>query len=184
MTSGETDNITLEYLLNPVYQSNIKRTKNGGEDDENSSKKDVKFYRKRINALSRDIMRGNIVNEYVANAHREYVNAAIHYFQMNDRSEILQNEYGESSATPKVEEGSDTAGDNFSMGRANEVLFDKVNAPPTLDNFVTSKTVKMSKDIKHPQRRQINLKTQELRFKGLHAKREKQSKRENTTIKE
>ncbi len=179
--TSNTDNITLEYLLNPVYQTGINRTKN--EDNENDvslSNADVKFYRKRISALSREIMRGNVANNSVTEAHDEYVKAAIQYFQMSDRTEILQNEYD--GAGEDTKDG--TNNEHFNIGQANEILFEKLDTPPTLDNFVTSKTVNIRKDVKHPQRRNINLKTNELRLKGIQSKKDKQMKREKEVNKE
>ena len=76
--TSNTDNITLEYLLNPVYQTGINRTKNEDNDNDISlTNTDVKFYRKRISALSREIMRGNVVNNSVTEAQDEYVKEAI-----------------------------------------------------------------------------------------------------------
>ena len=181
--TSNTDNITLEYLLNPVYQTGINRTKNEDNDNDISlSNADVKFYRKRISALSREIMRGNVVNNSVTEAHDEYVKAAIQYFQMNDRTEILQNEY-DGAGQEAQDANKDANAEHFNIGHANEILFEKLDTPPTLDNFVTSKTVNIRKDVKHPQRRNINLKTDELRLKGIQSKKDKQVKREKTTNK-
>jgi hypothetical protein len=175
MASNITNDVTLGLLLNPLYQTEILRTK--GDRKETVDKRDLKFYRKRISGLSRDIMRGDIVNKSVQDAHDDYVNAAIRYFKINDRSDILQDEYVEQMAT-KGTVGSNTTdadttdADKFSMNDANEFLFEtKPVSHQTLDNFVINKTVKETGDTKLPQRRIINLKTNELRRKGLHNKR-------------
>jgi len=172
MTSDNTNDITLGLLLNPLYQTEILRTK--GNREETADKSDLKFYRKRISGLSRDIMRGNIVNKSVQDAHDDYVKAAIHYFKINDRSDILQNEYIEQCETEEtvVSNTNTTITDTFSMNDVNEFLFEtKPVSHPTLDNFVISKTMKENGDTKLPQRRIINLKTNELRRKGLRNKK-------------
>jgi|TARA_B110000259_G_scaffold175354_1_gene210509 hypothetical protein len=124
-------------------------------------------------------MRGNVPNSSVSEAHNDYVKAAIQYFQMSDRTEILQNEYD--SVEQETKEGANT--NHFNIDFANDILFEKLETPPTLDNFVTSKTVNIRKDVKHPQRRNVNLKSDNLRIKGLQSKKDKQMKRENTTNK-
>ena len=189
MESGNTDGVTLEYLLNPVYHTGVFQSKSKQDaKDDPVSNVDVKFYRKRISALSRDIMRGNVANTIVQEAHDEYVKAAIQYFKVNDKTEILQKEHesGEANVERKGE-GEDQTLDNnkdsnFDIGLVNKAFFEapETRQPrQTLDNFVTSKTLKIAEPVKHPQRRQINLKTKELRMKGVpRNKRDKQHKQQ------
>lgn len=189
MESGNTDGVTLEYLLNPVYHTGVFQSKYKQDaKDDPVSNVDVKFYRKRISALSRDIMRGNVANTIVQEAHDEYVKAAIQYFKVNDKTEILQKEH-ESGQANVERKGEDQTLDNnkdnnkdsnFDIGMVNKAFFEapETRQPrQTLDNFVTSKTLKIAEPVKHPQRRQINLKTKELRMKGVpRNKRDKQHK--------
>lgn len=189
MESGNTDGVTLEYLLNPVYHTGVFQSKSKQDaKDDPVSNVDVKFYRKRISALSRDIMRGNVANTIVQEAHDEYVKAAIQYFKVNDKTEILQKEH-ESGQANVERKGEDQTLDNnkdnnkdsnFDIGMVNKAFFEapETRQPrQTLDNFVTSKTLKIAEPVKHPQRRQINLKTKELRMKGVpRNKRDKQHK--------
>jgi len=187
MESGNTDGVTLEYLLNPVYHTGVFQSKSKQDaKDDPVSNVDVKFYRKRISALSRDIMRGNVANTIVQEAHDEYVKAAIQYFKVNDKTEILQKEH-ESGQANVERKGEDQTLDNnkdsnFDIGMVNKAFFEapETRQPrQTLDNFVTSKTLKIAEPVKHPQRRQINLKTKELRMKGVpRNKRDKQHKQQ------
>jgi len=188
MESGNTDGVTLEYLLNPVYHTGVFQSKYKQDaKDDPVSNVDVKFYRKRITALSRDIMRGNVANKIVQEAHDEYVKAAIQYFKVKDKTEILQKEHesGEINVERKGEDQSldNNKDSNFDIGLVNKAFFEapETRQPrQTLDNFVTSKTLKIAEPVKHPQRRQINLKTKELRMKGVpRNKKDKQQKQEH-----
>lgn len=188
MESGNTDGVTLEYLLNPVYHTGVFQSKYKQEaKDDPVSNEDIKFYRKRITALSRDIMRGNVANKIVQEAHDEYVKAAIQYFKVKDKTEILQKEHesGQANVERKGEDQSldNNKDSNFDIGLVNKAFFEapETRQPrQTLDNFVTSKTLKIAEPVKHPQRRQINLKTKELRMKGVpRNKKDKQQKQEH-----
>lgn len=184
MEPDTTNHMTLEYLLNPVYHSGVFQTKSKTNhlNDEISST-DLKFYRKRINALSRDMTRGNVngTNQIVQEAHTAYVKAAIHYFKESDKSELLQNEYKNSDEDVErkgtqqqpIKNSNNKNKEDFDIDAANKALFETPATHPTLDTFVTSKTLKVAEPMKPPQRRQINLKTKEFRMKGLRSKKDK-----------
>ena len=65
------------------------------------------------------------------------------------------------------------------MDAANKTLFDTnttIQNQNTLDNFVTTKTLKLAEPTKPPQRREINLKSPELRLKGVRRRKDKSPK--------
>ena len=176
MERDETDSITLEYLTNPLYHSGLMRT-NKNEPVECVSKADVKFYRKRINSLSRELLRGgtcdDIFHKDVKDAHDEFVRVAINYLKMKDTADILQDEYTQADSDrnhDSVSQSTTITANQFDIGSANDMLFTKTETVPTLDNFVTSKVVKVVENKKHPQRRNVNLRSAELRHKGLRKK--------------
>ena len=170
MTSNNTNDITLGLLLNPLYQTEIHRTRVNCK--EMIDDKELKFYRKRISALSRDIMRGKITNKSLQDAHDDFVKAAIRYFKINDKSDILQKEYLEHEVSMEKLSANISHEDPFSIDDANDIIYKKKdNALPTLDDFVISKSMKENDDINPPQRRVINLKTDDLRIKGLRKKK-------------
>ena len=92
----ETNNVILKYLTNPYYQNVItarnKNILNNNENDNESSisKEDIQFYRKRIVALTKDMLKGINTNNEVKKEHEEYVHHMINYFKMVDRKDILQ----------------------------------------------------------------------------------------------
>ena len=165
MISDKTDNITLGYLLNPLYQTEIfqKKQSNGVDKD------DMKFYRKRISGLSREIMRGKVADTNVKDVHDEYVKAAIHYFKTIDKSDILQDNYVEHKVN-KDKNLVKITNQTFKIEHANECLFENKVLQSSLDNFVTCKKTESQEVIKHPQTKKINLRADELRLKGLSKK--------------
>ena len=90
---------TLEYLTNPYYQNvlnarNKKKTLMNKEDE--VDKKDISFYRKRIVALTKDMLKGiepPFPNEDIKKIYEDYVKNLINYFKMIDRKDILQDQY-------------------------------------------------------------------------------------------
>tara|TARA_B100000767_G_scaffold273948_1_gene305549 strand:- start:932 stop:1543 length:612 start_codon:yes stop_codon:yes gene_type:complete len=178
MISDKTDNITLGFLLNPSYQNEIFQKKIRKEPVD---KTDLKFYRKRISALSRDMMSGKVENTNVKEAYDEYLKAAIYYFKTVDKSDILQGDYVLDHSQNGKNDSNDLT--NFSIYDVNNGLFNidenKV-CHPTLDNFVTREQVKNIEPANHPQTRDVNLKTNDLRYKGLRKRNNKiQTSRHN-----
>jgi hypothetical protein len=84
--------ITLEFLTNPLYH-NMLHSKSGLINNRKINKQDIKFYRKRIYALSKDLLKGDSPNESLKKIHDDYVNAAINYLKMIDTKDIIQEQY-------------------------------------------------------------------------------------------
>jgi hypothetical protein len=84
--------ITLEFLTNPLYHNMI-NSKSGLLNNRKINKQDIKFYRKRIYALSKDLLKGDSPNESLKKIHDDYVNAAIIYLKMIDTKDIIQEQY-------------------------------------------------------------------------------------------
>ena len=91
MEQFDTKIASLTYLTNPLYQQSInKQTKN----TVSNNKSDIKFYRKRITALTKDMLKGEIPeNNYIRSIYETYVNGLIKYFKMVDTSDIIQKQY-------------------------------------------------------------------------------------------
>ncbi len=164
-----TDNVTLTFLANPIYHRDVTRV---AADNLAMNKKERKFYRKRLLALNRELLKGTAeVEKSLQKAHDGFVRAAIHHFKMVDKKDILQKDY------PPDEEEEDVPADmDFDMMEANASIMRTVEPHPTLDNFVTTKTVKMDTGPPPPKRREINLKSEELRTKGVKSKKNKKKK--------
>ena len=88
--------LTLTFLSNPLYHSNLKKHEKIGPD-----KLEQKFYRKRILSLHKDMLRGAIPNKDVKRIHDNYVSCLINYFKMIDKKHILQEEYNDLNVQKK-----------------------------------------------------------------------------------
>ena len=165
-----TDNVTLTFLANPMYHRDVTRV---AADNLAMNKKERKFYRKRLLALNRDLLKGNSdVEKSLQKAHDGFVRAAIQHFKMVDRKDILQKQYPSDDVDDDV-----TADMEFDMQEANAALMRTVEPHATLDNFVTTKTIKIDPGPAPPKKKEINLKSDDLRTKGVKAKKNKKKEK-------
>jgi len=92
MSEDYVNKITLEYLLNP------NRLKNNNKIlINNTIEKDIKFYRKRINQLTKDMLKGSYPTNNIKMIFENYVLQIISYFKQQDTKDIYQEEYSELS---------------------------------------------------------------------------------------
>jgi hypothetical protein len=166
---------SLTYLTNPVYQQIIKQQK---ELKSTSNKSDIKFYRKRITALTKDMLKGEIPeNTYIKTIYENYVNALIKYFKMLDTSDIIQQQHNnvEQSVEQNVENHVDNhdtldAIKEVTIDKMDDLLMRKISGPTTLDNYVI-KTQHATEDTRIiPIMLDINLKEPGLKTKGVKEK--------------
>ena len=158
--------ITLEYLLNP----NMLIKKNQTLLDTNLGK-DIKFYRKRITQLTKDMTKYNYPNNHLKNIFENYASELIYYFKQQDIKDIYQEEYYDLSLNTTKDNNSKLEEDIESI---NNMLINNNDQIPNLENFVKKITVNKSENHIIPQKKNINIKDPKLRTKGV----------KSTTIKE
>ena len=189
--------ITLEFLTNPLYHNMI-NSKLGATNSNKINKQDLKFYRKRIHALSKDLLKGDSPNDSLKKIHDDYVRAAILYLKMIDTKDIIQDQY---KSEKKIHDLSinemdanemlaDINNINFSneMGPneptnvddANQQMMRKIVNISNLDNYVISKNTKENELIL-PTKKEINLHTPDLKTKGIIIKDKKDKKGKKKT---
>jgi hypothetical protein len=78
--------ITLEYLLNPSIHL---KTNNSNELLEN----DIKFYKKRICQITKEMSCGEIINQNLQSIFNTYATQLIYYFKQIDYDELHKGEY-------------------------------------------------------------------------------------------
>ena len=170
----------LDFLVNPMYQNNIKKQKELKKD--NSA--DIKFYRKRIISLCKDMLKDRFESEELKKIHDNYVNEIISYFKMKDTNDILQSQY--ISIIDEVKEEQQVQAQQDQAKEVQEVLVKPMQAQAqqkqvqdtlnknimrkkitsTLDNYVT--IVKKDEELPaYPVKKEINLKTSSLKNKGV-----------------
>ena len=185
MEPFDTKIASLTYLTNPLYQQVLKQQT---QSTEHNSKSDIKFYRKRITALTKDMLKGEMPdNSYIKTIYDTYVNGLIKYFKMVDTSDIIQQQYLSSDNTVDSVKGENTliivndCTDSEIPNTnkdiiINNVMMRKHTGVSTLDNFV----VKQPNDSKEtrfiPLITDIDLKEPSLKKKGVKEKVKKNKK--------
>ena len=195
------DNASLTFFTNPLYlnilqRKNICNVKNNTEE--------IKFYRKRIVSLFKDMMKETDevnVNKEIKEIHTMFVNATIRYFEVTDKKDIIQGQHQIGNAnisnanisnanisnanisntideTLSPEDILNTLGDSdlLTINEANDIMMRKNIAVASLDNYVISKqdnSVNETRII--PIKMNIDLKTNDLKFKGVPPKKVKKN---------
>lgn len=141
------DKITLECLTN--YKQRVMKLDTSALD-----KKEMKFYRKRILGLVRDLLYNE--DATYTSMETDFINHYIDHFKMQDQADLFQKEFADLDLTPSVnkEVKEYVSQDNLLMRSK------KVN----MDSFVTRSGIQ---NPIMPQRREVDLTNPELRTKGL-----------------
>jgi len=175
-------NATLEYLTNPVYYNSVKKTTD--KINNKNNKEDIKFYRKRITALTKEMLKGIFPNETLKKIYENYTHSLITHFKMIDTKDIIQEEYSLLNVNNENNENNENTIKQIkefnTIQQANEHIMKKpiINSP-TLDNYVI-KMENKDKDNEHemPSKKKIDLSCPTLKTKGVVKKKKNKSKKE------
>jgi hypothetical protein len=189
------DHVTLDLMVNQPQYERYLRAKEA--DLTGKYEKAKRFYKKRITEMTRDLLKGDTVNDiFVLQAFEAYAKACITHFRNKDKNDTLQEEYvAECVAVgylPPIDEdvndgGDDDADNHDDANNANtmndsskkklEILmsFDKHKSAhvPTLDTYVikTTPTSTIKNNVPIPQQREINLDDPKFKTKDLKPKK-------------
>lgn len=155
------NSVTLEYLLNPVLYEKINNQKNNSD---NLIFKDIKFYRKRISQMTKDMCKGEYVNDNLKTIFLNYANAITYYLKQLDEKDILQSDYNDFKFTPSTTHYLTT--DLSSDLNIDNLIINTPKNTNSLDNFVKKINIEEEDKIL-PQRRVANIKDPALKKKGL-----------------
>ena len=152
--------IDLEYLVNPVIYNKIFK-----KEPSKFTREDIKFYRKRVIQLTRDLQKPLLAKSYPPSlqlAFREYLSTAIAHLKETDQRDILQEEYNSiNKTTKKVQFEME---DSYkSPNQPDELLYNKPEK--SLRDFI--KVTRPEKDKKIPLQKKINLRDSTLKTKGI-----------------
>tara|TARA_B100001093_G_C26763229_1_gene986680 strand:+ start:688 stop:1158 length:471 start_codon:yes stop_codon:yes gene_type:complete len=145
--------ITLECLLNPLLQSRVNIIKDVEYDD------DLKFYKKRIIQLTKDMIKGNYPNSEIETLFKNMITHIIYYFKKLDTKDILQEEYRD-LVVSNIIESNDIDCDNL------DTLMFKKDKTNNLDKFVKKLDIDTKQKIL-PHYKQANIKDPKLKKKGV-----------------
>jgi hypothetical protein len=168
MTSKEDDYIhqlTLECLVNKEMYKKYENSK----ETSRLNQKDKKFYRKRILALTKDLlyesdMSANILLD-VKDTFHMYIKTCMRYFKSQDKCDILQEDYLD-ILEKSLNEKSDPS--DYNEIETNKVMMRTIPFKKnTLDKFVKHVTNIPEKEPILPKKRSVNLKDPLLKDKGI-----------------
>jgi hypothetical protein len=172
MEPFDTKIASLTYLTNPLYQQVLKQQT---QNTVHNNKSDIKFYRKRITALTKDMLKGDIPeNSYIKTIYETYVNGLIKYFKMVDTSDIIQQQYVEDAA-PASEAAAAASPltipqTNKEITIDNNTMMRKHTGVSTLDNFVIKQPNESKETRIIPLIIDVDLKEPSLKKKGVKEK--------------
>jgi hypothetical protein len=165
------NSITLEYLLNPGLYAKIVNPKNLSD---KLIYKDITFYKRRISQITKDMCKGEYINENFKDMFLNYANTIIYYLKQTDKQDMLQLDYNDLSLNTiqgkdlSDPDNSDTDISNICF-QANELLIHKPVQISNLDKFV-KKINSESKAVTLPQQRTININDPSFKKKGVKKK--------------
>jgi hypothetical protein len=175
------DDMTLAYMVNTTqYEKYLKKNH---IDYDSAFKRDIRFYRKRIVSLTKDLFKEQIENDKNQNvlvgAFNIYMRACISYLKFSDQSDTIQKCYVCLGMTTDQNQMNETScvcknkneNDLFELHKANELCFKPKEVKKiTLDNYVIRKNVKKSEPVVYPQQFTFNPRDPEFKHKGLKSK--------------
>lgn len=134
------------------------------------NKKDQKFYRKRILAITKDLLyetdqSGNNIHSDIKYEFYNYIKTCIQYFKCQDKSDILQEDYLDIlDKSVNVDDPGE-----YDPMETNKVMMRSIQFKDTgLEKFVKHVTNTPLKEPILPKKRRVNLKDPSLKEKGIH----------------
>lgn len=189
---------TLNFFTNPSYMNRINKFSNS-KINKNLNEENIKFYKKRIISLFKDILKGsepsNCSND-IKHIHDMFVSASIKYFEIIDKRDIIQgNQQADNNVGDNIcDMSNNTLNENMddidisninTIDDANSIMMRKKVEVSNLDNYIINNTPSDdSNDIKKiiPIKLDIDLKNPSLRTKGVKPKKLKKNIKENENI--
>jgi hypothetical protein len=163
--------ITIDYLINKRIYERFLNSKKGIIQDYYT--KDKKFYKKRINNLTRNLMdnKKEIYPNNINKAFENYIKEAIEYFKLLDESDLIQEDYIGLQLLEELGLEEEVVEKNIIIN--NEEIIKSFSLPKntqtsTLDNFIkVKKTQEEQPIVKLPTQREINLSDHQFKTKGI-----------------
>ena len=182
--SNNADNATLHFFSNPVYLSMINKKLETNKVD---NRVNIKFYKKRLVSLFKDMIKGDEMppNQELKEFYNRFVNTAINYFEMVDKKDIIQSQYNiegdhDTEGQETIDKESDIPDlDLPNIDKANDLMMKKTIQVASLDNYVITMHDNSSNDFRIiPLKKEIDLKTHDLKTKGVKPKLKKSINKE------
>lgn len=182
------DDVTLEFMVNTAqYEKYLKKNHINFD---SGFKRDLRFYRKRIISLTKDLFKSENGNQNgtenqnidvtMVGAFNMYMRACISYLKFSDQSETIQkcyvclgipNENNDVKKCTCKNNGENDENNINELNKANALCFKPKDVKKiTLDNYVIRKNVKKAEPVVYPQQFKFNPKDPSFKYKGLKTK--------------
>ena len=163
----DANKVTLMYLANAIYQEEQEKNEPVNKKKERD---DFKFYRKRIHALSKELLKGKYPNDTIKKAHKTFIKHVINYFKVTDRADILQEEHKNAILSVPDIDCDEQLPIDATIEEANQCIMRTSLQPlATMDQFVNIRKLKIDQP-DPPRRKKINIKTEHHKRKGIKKK--------------
>lgn len=172
MDSNNINNITLKYLMNPQhYDRHMHGQSEEGKKADKLRSEKLSFYKKRIIALTKDMLKNKFPEENLRQSFNQYTNGLIEYFEFIDKKDIIQDDYKSMGAlSPDSLQAAQHYSEKAITDEANALMTNTPSeTPTTLDNFVVKKPRPPERKI-IPTKKMINIKEPHLKSKGIKKK--------------
>ena len=161
-------NPTSKYDLLYFTNNNVYKQVDKKEEENPNDEEDIKFYRKRILHLTKQLLKNEIkTTPSIKASFNDYINQVIMDFKFIDKKELLQKEYEDikiESHKPK---------EDFKLQVENEKLIKKKTVKPkTMSDFIVQKNKKIKKYIP-PKVKKYDIKTEDFKKKGINKEKSK-----------
>ena len=126
------NDLTLQYFSNKNYTNSVnqklnKNQNNKIENDKKINSKEIKFYRKRIMDFTKKMLRNEIdldnINNNIKQSYYDYVNVLIEDFKINDKRDLLQEEFN--NFNNDISMCNNIQNDINNLENINEIIFQK-----------------------------------------------------------
>ena len=161
-------NPTSKYDLLYFTNNNVYKQVDKKEEENPNDEEDVKFYRKRILHLTKQLLKNEIkTTSSIKASFNDYVNQVIMDFKFIDKKELLQKEYED------IKIKSEKPNEDFKLQVENEKLIKKKTVKTkTMNDFIVQKNKKIKKYIP-PKLKKYDIKTEDFKKKGINKEKSK-----------
>lgn len=161
------------YLMNPTLYDKYKKLSSNEQDVQFIEEK--KFYRKRILQKSKDCARFQIFKDVeippkqILTAYNEFAKICISHFKSEDENEFYQNEYNDIEKPSCLSDLYEGGPDPINMKNLDTELLANIPTKKvvTMEDFVTKTKTKPQKKLVPPKQKNVNVKDEKYRTKGL-----------------
>lgn len=165
MEKSSTSDIDLLYFSNKQLSQKYNKTQEAEEKNVLVSNEDREFYKKRVYQMTKELLRGKKINSTIDESFYEFLNVTIKHLKFVDKKDIIQKDYKD------IKEKEKKLDKNFEIMDKNKLMMkDKKNKKKTIKEFVNIVNKKKKVKVFLPEKKVINLKSTELKEKGIKSK--------------